>query len=88
MEKADDIVGMDDGGYAIIGDKCDHNYNIGTCGSVAKVLLIQIDEEGNLIEEKTFSDLNFLERMPYFSITTTAGCVLRTVSGPSPQYTA
>ena len=23
-----------------------------------------------------------------FSITATAGCVLRTVSGPSPQYTA
>ena len=72
MEKADDIVSLEDGGYAIIGDKCDHNYNIGTCGSVAKVLLIQIDDEGNLIEEKTFSGLNFLERMPYFSITTTA----------------
>ena len=72
MEKADDIVSLDGGGDAIIGDKCDHNYNIGTCGSVAKVLLIQIDDEGNLIEEKTFSGLNFLERMPYFSITTTA----------------
>ena len=34
--------------------------------------MIQIDDEGNLIEEKTFSGLNFLERMPYFSITTTA----------------
>ena len=72
MEKADDIVSLEDGGYAIIGDKCDHNYNIGTCGSVAKVLLIQIDDDGNLTEEKTFSGLKFLERMPYFSITTTA----------------
>ena len=32
MEKADDIVTLDDGGYAVIGDKCDHEYNLESCG--------------------------------------------------------
>jgi len=72
MEKADDIVALDEGGYALIGDQCAHNYNISSCGSVAKVLYMKIDDDGNLVEENSWSGLNFIERIPYFSITTTA----------------
>ena len=72
MEKADDVVALEDGGYAMIGDMCSHNYNISTCGSVAKVLYIRVDEDGEKIEEQSWSGLNFIERIPYFSITTTS----------------
>ena len=72
MEKADDVVSLEDGGYAIIGDMCKHNYNISTCGSIAKVLYIKVDEDGEKVEEKSWSGLNFMERIPHFSITTTS----------------
>ena len=72
MEKADDVVALEDGGYAMIGDMCSHNYNISTCGSVAKVLYMRVDEDGEKIEEQSWSGLNFIERIPYFSITTTS----------------
>jgi hypothetical protein len=72
MEKADDVVALEDGGYAMIGDMCSHNYNISTCSSVAKVLYIRVDEDGEKVEEKSWSGLNFIERIPYFSITTTS----------------
>ena len=73
MEKADDVVALEDGGYAMVGDMCSHNYNISTCGSVAKVLYMRVDEDGEKIEEKSWSGLKFIERIPYFSITTTSG---------------
>ena len=72
MEKADDVVALEDGGYAMIGDMCSHNYNISTCSSVAKVLFMRVDEDGEKVEEKSWSGLNFIERIPYFSITTTS----------------
>ena len=72
MEKADDIVSLEEGGFALIGDKCDHNYDVLSCGSVAKVLYMKIDDDGNLLEENSWPGLNFIERIPYFSITTTS----------------
>ena len=72
MEKADDIVSLESGGYAIIGDKCDHNHDLTTCGPKAKILVMWIDDDGEFISEELFSNVKFLERMPYFSITTTA----------------
>ena len=72
MEKADDIVNLEEGGFALVGDKCDHNYDVLSCGSVAKVLYMKIDDDGNLLEENSWPGLNFIERIPYFSITTTS----------------
>ena len=72
MEKADDIVSLEEGGFALIGDKCDHNYDVLSCGSVAKVLYMKIDDDGNLLEQDSWPGLNFIERIPYFSITTTS----------------
>ena len=72
MEKADDIVVLENGGFGVIGDKCNHGYDIGRCGSKAKVLFMRLNENGDLLEEQEWSGLNFMERLPYFSITTTA----------------
>ena len=72
MEKADDIVVLEDGGFGVIGDKCNHGYDIGRCGPKAKVLFMRLNENGDLLEEQEWSGLNFMERLPYFSITTTA----------------
>jgi len=72
MEKADDIVALEDGGYAVVGDKCDHGYDIRRCGSKAKVLYMRLNSEGDLIDENEWPGLNFQERIPWFSITTTA----------------
>ena len=72
MEKADDIVALEDGGYAVVGDKCAHGYDIFRCSAVAKVVCLKLDENGDLMEELSWSGLNFSERLPYFSITTTS----------------
>ena len=72
LEQADDIVNLQDGGFGIIGAKCSHNYDISSCRSVAKVLYVKIDSDGNLMEEKSWSGLEFFERLPYFSITNTS----------------
>ena len=72
LEQADDIVSMESGGYAIIGDQCVHESNLNSCGWKTKVVVFQIDEEGEYLTENIFSGVKFLERMPYYSITTTA----------------
>ena len=72
IEKADDIVTLDDVGYAVIGDKCDHEFNLESCGSRAKVLFMSLNNNGDLIDEQLWSGLIFIERLPYYSITTTA----------------
>ena len=71
MEKADDIVVLEDGGFGVIGDKCDHGYDIGRCGPRAKVLFMRLNDSGDLLEELEWPGLEFRERLPYFSITTT-----------------
>ncbi len=73
MEMADDIARIESGGYMLIGNKCDHLYDISSCGQRAKVLVMQIDEEGNNLNQELFSGLNWMERIPYYSITTTDG---------------
>ena len=45
MEKADDIVVLENGGFGVIGDKCNHGYDIGRCGSKAKVLFMRLNEK-------------------------------------------
>jgi len=73
MEMADDIARIESGGYMLIGNKCDHLYDISSCGQKAKILVMQIDEEGNNLNQELYSGLNWMERIPYYSITTTDG---------------
>ena len=57
----------------LIGNKCDHLYDISSCGQKEKILVMQIDEEGNNLNQELYSGLNWMERIPYYSITTTDG---------------
>ena len=58
MEMANDIAPIKSGGYMLIGNKCAHLYDIGSCGQKAKVLIMQIDEEGNNLNDEVVSGLN------------------------------
>ena len=71
MEMANDIAPIKSGGYILIGNKCAHLYDIGSCGQNAKVLIMQIDEEGNNLNQEVVSGLKWMERIPYYSIATT-----------------
>jgi len=71
MEMANDIAPIKSGGYMLIGNKCAHLYDIGSCGQKAKVLIMQIDEEGNNLNQEVVSGLKWMERIPYYSIATT-----------------
>ena len=66
LEKADDIVVLEDGGFGLIGDKCNHGYDIGRCSPKAKVLFMRLNEHGDLLEEQEWSGLNFLSDCPSF----------------------
>ena len=72
LEQADDIISLESGGYAVIGNQCIHESNLSSCDWKSKLVVFQISEEGDYLTESTFSGLKFLERMPYYSITTTA----------------
>ena len=60
MEKADDIVTSDDGEYAVMGDKCNHEFNLESCGSRAKVHFMSSNNNGGLIDEQLWPGLNFI----------------------------
>ena len=72
LEQADDIVSLESGGYAVVGNQCVHDSNLNSCGWNTKLVVFQIDEEGEYLTEDIFSGLKFLERRPYYSITTTS----------------
>ena len=63
MEQADDIATLDDSEYAVIRDKCNHEFNLESCGSKAKVLFMSSNNNGGLIDEQLWSGLNFIERL-------------------------
>ena len=56
----------------MIGNQCIHESNLSSCDWKSKLIVFQIDEDGEYLTENIFSGLKFLERMPYYSITTTA----------------
>ena len=63
MEKADDFVTLHSGEYDVIRDKCNHEFNLESCGSRAKVLFISSNDNGGLIDEQLWPGLNFIERL-------------------------
>ncbi len=72
LEQADDIISMESGGYAVIGNQCVHQSNLNSCGWNSKLVVLQINDEGEYLTENIFPGLKFHERLPYYSITTTA----------------
>ena len=55
----------------MVGEKCSHNYDIYSCGSKAKVMILNIDEDGNSMDQTILSGLYFFEGGSPISITNT-----------------
>tara|TARA_S200000501_G_C20580767_1_gene637154 strand:+ start:536 stop:706 length:171 start_codon:yes stop_codon:yes gene_type:complete len=55
MEKADEIVTLDVGKYAVMGDKCDYEFDFESCGPRAKVLFMKLNSNRDLINEQLWS---------------------------------
>ena len=72
LEKGTDIVAKESGGYIIAGEKCDHGYNISSCDNRAKIILLEIDEDGNSNQETILNNLYFFEAGSPISISNTS----------------
>ena len=55
----------------VLGEKCVHNYDIYSCDSKAKVMILDIDEDGNSLDQTLLSGLYFFEGGTPMSITNT-----------------
>ena len=71
LEKGVDIIEKETGGYMVLGEKCAHNYDIYSCDSKAKVMILDIDEHGNSLDQILLSGLYFFEGGTPMSITNT-----------------
>ena len=71
LEKGMDIVRTDSDGYIVVGQKCNHNYNIKSCGPITKVVILKINEDGNELDEKLLSGLYFYEAGTAMSLANT-----------------
>ena len=72
LDKGTDIVSKEDGGYVIVGQKCDHEYNISTCDNRAKLIILEIDENGNSTQESILNNLYFFESGSPISVSNTS----------------
>ena len=72
LDKGTDIVSKEDGGYVIVGQKCDHGYNISTCDNRAKLIILEIDENGNSTQESILNNLYFFESGSPISVSNTS----------------
>ena len=82
LEKGTDIVAKEGGGYIIAGEKCDHGYNISSCDNRAKIILLEIDEDGNSNQETVLNNLYFFEAGSPISISNTSNGGYAFVSKP------
>ncbi len=72
LEKGMDIVSTEQDGYMILGQKCAHGYDIYSCGPRTKVLLLNIDENGNSLHETLLPGLSFYEAGTSMSLANTS----------------
>ena len=62
LEKGMDIVKKDEGdGYIVLGQQCKHRYDIHSCGPITKVMILEIDEDGNKMNQTLLGGLKFYE---------------------------
>lgn len=61
LEKGMDVVKTEENGYMILGQECIHNYDIYSCEPRTKVIILNIDENGNSLDETVISGLYFFE---------------------------
>ena len=56
-----DVVKTEENGYIILGQECIHNYDIYSCETRTKVIILNIGENGNSLDETILSGLYFFE---------------------------
>jgi len=62
LEKGMDIVRKDIGdGYIVLGQQCKHRYDVHACGPITKVMILDIDENGNNLDQTFLGGLKFYE---------------------------
>ena len=61
LEKGMDIVRKDSDGYIIVGQKCKHKAILSDCNTKTKAVILDIDEEGNEIDETILAGLYHFE---------------------------
>ena len=62
LEKGMDIVRKGNGdGYIVLGQQCKHRHDIHTCGPITKVMILDIDEDGNSLDQTFLGGLKFYE---------------------------
>ncbi len=62
LEKGMDIVRKGNGtGYIVLGQQCKHRHDIHACGPITKVMILDIDEDGNSLDQTILSGLKFYE---------------------------
>ena len=48
-------------GYIVLGQQCKHRHDIHACGPITKVMILDIDEDGNSLDQTILSGLKFYE---------------------------
>jgi len=61
LEKGMNIVSANQEGYVVLGQKCAHKGNFSNCNSQTKVVILDIDEEGNELDETKLPGLYHFE---------------------------
>ena len=62
LEKGMDIVNKaNEDGYIVLGQQCKHRHDIHACGPITKVMILDIDEEGNSLDQTLLGGLKFYE---------------------------
>lgn len=69
LEKGTDVVRGNYGGYLIVGEQCVHNYDIFSCDNKTKVMVLEIDENGNQTKLEYVNGLYFYESGSHVSVT-------------------
>jgi hypothetical protein len=69
LEKGTDAVINQNGGYVVVGEQCEHDYDIHSCDNKAKVIILEIDENGNQTKLDYINGLYFFESGSNISIT-------------------
>ena len=62
LEKGMDIVRkVNESGYIVLGQQCKHRHDVHACGPITKVMMLDIDENGNSLDQSFLGGLKFYE---------------------------
>ena len=72
LDKGMDIVSANQEGYIVLGQKCNHGGTIQDCNTKTKAVILNIDEDGNELDETSLSGLHHFESGTDMALTNTS----------------